>query len=396
MNADPKHFTPAVRIATRMDEIAPFHVVEIFNRVGELERAGHHVINLCIGEPDFPTAQAILDAAAKALQSGRFPYTPSLGIAELREAIAKFYWDRYQVNVAPERIAVTAGASAALLLTMGVLINPGDRVLLTDPGYPCNHQFIRAMGGKPIGVPVDSVSNYQLNAALIEQYWNGETAAALVASPANPTGTMIHADEMAKLINAVHGCGGRLIVDEIYLALSYGQKATTALALSDEVFIINSFSKYFQMTGWRLGWIVAPSAYVKAIERLSQNLFISNSAIAQHAALAGFEPGTLQILESRRKEFQTRRDYLIPALKELGFGVPITPEGAFYVYADCAKFSDDSYEFAKDLLEQAHVAVTPGIDFGTHHAERHVRFSYCTSLAQLREGIDRLKRFLGR
>ena len=391
MNADPKRFA---RIADRMDEIAPFHVVEIFNRVGELERAGHSVINLCIGEPDFPTPQPMLDAAAKALQSSRFPYTPSLGIPELRTAIANFYWDRYQVKIAPERIAVTAGASAALLLTMGVLVNPNDEVLLTDPGYPCNHQFIRAMGGKTIGVPVDSASNYQLNATLIEQHWREATAAALVASPANPTGTMIHPAEMAKLIAAVHGRGGRLIVDEIYLALSYGDTATTALSLSDEIFVINSFSKYFQMTGWRLGWIVAPSAYVKAIERLSQNLFISNSAIAQHAALAGFDAGTFPILEERRKEFQARRDYLIPALKDLGFGVPVTPEGAFYIYADCSTFSDDSYRFAWDLLEQAHVAVTPGIDFGTYHAERYVRFSYCASIEQLREGVARIKRYL--
>ena len=393
MNADPKNFA---RIADRMNDIAPFHVVEIFNRVGELERAGHSIINLCIGEPDFPTPQPMLDAAAKALQSGRFPYTPSLGISVLREAIAKFYWDRYQVNIAPERIAVTAGASAALLLTMGVLINPDDEVLLTDPGYPCNHQFVRVMGGKPVGVPVDSSSGYQLNADLIAQHWKRESVAALVASPANPTGTMIHADAMGKLINAVHGRGGRMIVDEIYLALSYGQEGNSVLSISDEVFVINSFSKYFQMTGWRLGWIVAPSAYVKAIERLSQNLFIANSAIAQQAALAGFEPATLEILEARRREFQTRRDYLIPALKDLGFGIPVAPEGAFYVYADCAKFTGDSYRFAWDLLEQAHVAVTPGIDFGTHHANRHVRFSYCASLEQLREGVARLKRFLVR
>ena len=395
MNADPKHFSPAIRIARRMDEIAPFHVVEIFNRVGELECAGHSVINLCIGEPDFPTPQPMLDAAAKALQTGRFPYTASLGIAELRSAISKFYWDRHQIKIAPERIAVTAGASAALLLTMGVLINHGDEVLLTDPGYPCNHQFVRAMGGKPIGVPVGSAEGYQLNAALIEQHWTAATAAVLVASPANPTGTMIHADAMADLIAAVHARGGRLIVDEIYLALSYGNAGQTALSLSDEVFIINSFSKYFQMTGWRLGWIVAPSAYVKAIEKLSQNLFISNSAIAQQVALAGFESATLEILESRKKEFQARRDYLIPALKDLGFGIPVTPEGAFYIYADCSKFTDDSYRFAWDLLEKAHVAVTPGIDFGVHHAQRHVRFSYCASLEQLKEGISRIKRYVG-
>ena len=393
MNADPKRFA---RIANRMNDIAPFHVVEIFNRVGELQRAGHSIINLCIGEPDFPTPQPMLDAAAKALQSGRFPYTPSLGIAELREAIANFYSDRYQVKIAPERIAVTAGASAALLLVMGVLINPGDQVLLTDPGYPCNHQFVRAMGGKPIGVPVDSSSGYQLNAALIEKNWNPNTVAAVVASPANPTGTMIHQDAMADLIGAVHRRSGRLIVDEIYLALSYGETATTALSLSDEVFIVNSFSKYFQMTGWRLGWIVAPSAYIPAIERLSQNLFISNSAIAQHAALAGFESATLEILETRRKEFQARRDYLIPALKELGFGIPVTPEGAFYVYADCSKFAADSYRFAWDMLEKSGVAVTPGVDFGVYHAERHVRFSYCASLEQLREGIARIGSYLGK
>ena len=393
MNADPKQFS---RIANRMGEIAPFHVVEIFNRVGELQRAGHSVINLCIGEPDFPTPQPMLDAAANALQSGRFPYTPSLGKPELREAIAKFYRDRYQVNIAPERIAVTAGASAALLLTMGVLINPGDEVLLTDPGYPCNHQFVRVMGGKPIGLPVDSSNDYQLNAALIEKNWRANTVAALVASPANPTGTMIHKDAMKNLIGAVQGRGGRLVVDEIYLALSHSGDATTALSLSDEVFIINSFSKYFQMTGWRLGWIVAPSDYIAAIERLSQNLFISNSAIAQHAALAGFEAATLDILERRRKEFQARRDYLIPALKALGFGIPVTPEGAFYVYADCSKFTSDSYPFAWDLLEKSGVAVTPGIDFGVYHAERHVRFSYCASLQQLREGVARIGHYLGK
>lgn len=396
MNADPKPLSPAIRIAQRMNEIAPFHVVEIFNRVGELERAGKHVINLCIGEPDFPTPQSMQDAVARCLQGGRFPYTPSLGNPDLRAAIAKFYRDRYRVEIAPERIAVTAGASAALLLTMGVLINPGEEVLLTDPGYPCNHQFVRAMGGKPVGVPVDSSNGYQLNAALIEQHWNRKTVAALVASPANPTGTMIQADDMAKLIDAVHGRGGRLIVDEIYLALTYGARANSALALSDDVFIINSFSKYFQMTGWRLGWIVAPNGYVKAIERLAQNLFISNSAIAQHAALAGFEPETLALLENRRKEFQARRDYLIPALKGLGFKIPVTPEGAFYVYADCSAFTGDSYKFAWDLLENAFVAVTPGIDFGSYHAERHVRFSYCASIEQLREGVARITAYLCR
>ena len=395
MNADPKHLTRNPHIAQRMAEIAPFHVVELFNRVGELERLGHHVVNLCIGEPDFPTPQPMLDAAAAALKIGRFPYTPSLGTPELRLAIAKFYLDRYNVIVAPERVIVTAGASGALLLTMGVLVNAGEKVLLTDPGYPCNQQFVRVMSGVPVGIPVDSGTGYQLNTELVNNHWDADTVAALVASPANPTGTMINIDAMRKLIAAVAGKGGRLIVDEIYLALNYGEAATSAITLSDDVFVINSFSKYFQMTGWRLGWLIAPSGYVRDIEKLAQNLFISNSTIAQHAALAGFTPQTLDLLEARRREFKARRDYLIPALQDLGFGVPVVPEGAFYVYADCSRFTKDSYNFCWDLLEQAHVAITPGIDFGSHRAAQHVRFSYCTAIDELKEGVARIKRFLG-
>ncbi|MEO6022045.1 MAG: pyridoxal phosphate-dependent aminotransferase [Burkholderiales bacterium] len=394
MNADTKHFTPNLRIAQRMAEIAPFHVVELFNRVGELERAGHHVVNLCIGEPDFPTPQPMLDAAAAALKIGRFPYTASLGMPELRLAIAKFYLDRYNVVVTPERVVVTAGASGALLLTMGVLVNAGETVLLTDPGYPCNQQFVRMMGGVPFAIPVDSSTGYQLNTDLVNKHWTADTVAALVASPANPTGTMINANAMGKLIAAVASKGGRLIVDEIYLALNYGEAATSALTLSDEVFIINSFSKYFQMTGWRLGWLIAPSGYVREIEKLAQNLFISNSTIAQHAALASFAPETLELLEARRHEFKARRDYLIPALQDLGFGVPVVPEGAFYVYADCSRFTKDSYRFCWDLLEKAHVAVTPGIDFGSHRAAHHMRFSYCTAIEELKEGVARIKHYL--
>jgi aspartate/methionine/tyrosine aminotransferase len=391
MNADPKRLAPAARIAQRMDEIAPFHVVELSNRVGELKRAGHMVINLCIGEPDFPTPQPMLDAAAKALQSGRFPYTDSLGIPELRRAIAQFYWHRYQVKIAPERIAVTAGASAALLLTMGVLINPGEQVLLTDPGYPCNHQFIRVMGGNPVGVPVDSGSGYQLNAALIEQHWTADTVAALVASPANPTGTMIHADAMSDLIAAVQRRGGRLIVDEIYLALSYGREATTALSQSDDLFIVNSFSKYFQMTGWRLGWMVVPEALVPAIERLAQNLYICPSTIAQHAAIACFEPGSIAEYERRRAEFRSRRDFLVPALNALDLPVPVAPDGAFYAWADCSRHSASSWDFAFDLMRRAHVAITPGRDFGRHGTERMVRLSYASSMAHLQTAVERLR-----
>jgi aspartate/methionine/tyrosine aminotransferase len=384
----------AARIARRMDEIQPFHVAELFTRAGELRRAGHSVINLSVGEPDFPTPQPILDAARRALERGRFPYTETLGIPELRAAIAGLYQTRYGIKLAPERVVVTAGGSGALLLTMGVLINPGDEVILADPAYPCNFQFVRLMGGKPVGITAGPDTHYQLTPELITQNWTSHTAAALIASPANPTGTIVPVEQMRNIAATVARLGGQLIVDEIYHGITYGADALTALAVSDEAFIINSFSKYFHMTGWRLGWIVAPSAYVRAIERLAQNIFISNSAIAQYAALAAFEPRTIEIAEARRREFQARRDYLLPALRNLGFEIPIVPEGAFYLYADCSRLTDDSYQFAWDVLERAHVAITPGIDFGQNRPNQHLRFSYCTSLTNLQEAVARLKSYL--
>jgi aspartate/methionine/tyrosine aminotransferase len=395
MNKHLENASSVFRVAQRMAEIEPFHVVELFNRCGELSAAGHRVVNLCIGEPDFPTPEPIVEAARQCLERGRFPYTPSLGIAPLRQAISRFYNERFAVGVPPERIIVTAGASGALLLTMGVLVDPGDEVLLTDPGYPCNFQFVRALNGVPIGVPVESDSRYQLTAELIGSRWTPRTIAALIASPANPTGAIVPHGELQRMIDRVSALGGRLIVDEIYQGLTYGSEPSTALSLSDEVFVINSFSKYFQMTGWRLGWMVVPSAYAREIEKLAQNLYISNSTIAQHAALGAFTPQALAIAEARRAEFHARRDFLIPELEKIGFGIPITPEGAFYVYADCSKFTDDSYGFAWEVLEKAHVAMTPGVDFGIHQAARHVRLSYCTSLDDLAEGLARLKRFLG-
>jgi aspartate/methionine/tyrosine aminotransferase len=377
-----------------MSEIKAFEVVEIFTRVGELERAGHHVVTLCVGEPDFPTPQPILDAAKRAIERGRFPYTPTLGIAPLREAIAKFYQTRYGVSVAPERIIVTPGGSGALLLSMGVLVNPGERVLMTDPGYPCNLQFVRAVNGVPVGIPVGSDTHYQLTPELIEQHWNGDTVAALIGSPANPTGNIVLPDTLREVVHKVAALGGRLIVDEIYQGLTYGVEVGTVLSMSEDVFVINSFSKYFQMTGWRLGWLVAPRGYVREVEKLAQNLFISNSAIAQYAALAAFTPETIAIAEARRSEFQARRDYLMSALPALGFDIPVVPEGAFYVYADCAKLTDDSHRFCWDVLERALVAIAPGTDFGSYQGKSHLRFSYCTSLEDLREGMARLKRYL--
>lgn len=365
-------------------------------RARQLEAQGRSIVHMEIGEPDFPTPQAICDAGIAALRTGELFYTPALGLPQLREAIAAFYRTRYGVAVSPARIIITPGASGALLLAVAALVNPGDQVLVSDPGYPCNRHFVRLMEGEPIGVAVGVDSNYQLNTELMALHWGSRTVAALVASPANPTGTLIPVDQMKTMIEFATARRGTLIVDEIYHGLVYDGEATTALALSDEVFVINSFSKYFQMTGWRLGWMVAPEAYVKEIDKLSQNIFLAAPTPSQYAALAAFEPQTLALLDVRREEFRARRDYLVPALRELGFDIPNMPQGAFYIYAGCAPLATDSFAFAHDLLEQAGVAITPGIDFGHHAPERHVRFAYTRPVAELAEGVRRIAGFLGR
>jgi aspartate/methionine/tyrosine aminotransferase len=273
-------------------------------------------------------------------------------------------------------------------------VNPGDEVLVPDPGYPCNRHFVRFVEGVPVGVPVGAASQYQLTADLIDRHWSARTVAVMLASPSNPTGTLIGNDELARIVAAIRARGGAAVVDEIYHGLTYGTEAATALALSDDVFVINSFSKYFNMTGWRLGWIVAPEAYVPHIDKLAQNLFLAAPTIAQHAALAAFEPQTIAILEERRREFQRRRDYLVPALRALGFEIPVVPQGAFYVYANCSRFTDDSQVFASRLLEEAGAAITPGIDFGANQPRQHVRFAYTTSLERLKTGVERLRDFI--
>jgi len=383
------------RLASRMAHIAPFEVMEIQTAARELERQGRDVIHMEIGEPDFTTPQPIVDAAIAALQSKPMFYTSALGIMPLREAIAAFYQDQYGVTVSPERIIVTAGSSAALLLTFGVLLNAGDEVLMADPGYPCNRHFVRALGGVPHTVPVGAEHAYQLTASHIESQWNRRTVAALVASPSNPTGTLVAPDELARIHRAVQGRGGTLIVDEIYQGLTYGVEPSTALALAggagDQVFVINSFSKYFQMTGWRLGWLVVPPAYVREVEKLAQNLFISASTPAQYAALAAFSPETLAILESRRAEFEARRDFLMPALRKLGFAIPVEPQGAFYIYADSSQIGTDSFAISRKILQHAQVALTPGKDFGTAAPERHIRVAYTQTIARLGEAIDRMR-----
>ena len=372
-----------MRLARRVAEIEPFHVMALLARARELEAQGRSIIHMEIGEPDFPTPEPIVRAGMRALEKGEVFYTPTPGLPQLREAIADYYRTRYGVRLAPTRILVTTGASAALMLACAALINPGDEVLLADPGYPANRQFVRVMEGVPRPVPVGADSGYQLAPAHLEKYWGPRTAAALVASPSNPTGTLISTERMMGMAEFVRDRGGALIVDEIYHGLVYEGEYTTAAALTDEVFVINSFSKYFNMTGWRLGWIVAPERAVGELDKLAQNLYLAAPTPAQYAALAAFEPETLAILERRRRELQARRDYLVPALRGLGFEIPVMPQGAFYVYAGCGKLTSDSFGFARDLLEQAGVAITPGMDFGANAPERHVRFAYTNSIERL-------------
>jgi len=381
-------------LAARMRDIAPFHVMEVQTAARALEAAGRSVIHLEIGEPDFPTPQPVLDAALAGIAGGGVYYTSALGLPELRRSIARHYIEHYGVEVSPERIVVTAGSSAALLLTLALLVNRDDQILLADPGYPCNRHFIRTLEGEALGVPVGPESNYQLSAQLIERHWTSRTRGVLIASPSNPTGTTVAWDELKRIAGVVAARGGRLIVDEIYLGLSYEADVHSALALSDELFVISSFSKYFNMTGWRLGWLVAPERHVRDIEKLAQNLYISPATPSQRAALACFTPETLEIVERRRREFQARRDFLVPALRELGFGVPVMPSGGFFVYADCSRFGLDSERFALEALQATGVAFTPGVDFGRHRPEAHVRFAYTIARPLLEDGVKRLARWL--
>jgi aspartate/methionine/tyrosine aminotransferase len=296
--------------------------------------------------------------------------------------------------VPAERIAVTTGSSGALLLTMGVLLSPGDRMLTADPSYPANRHFVRALEGESVGIPVDASTGYQLTAELVQRHWTPRTIGVMVASPSNPTGMLMPFDELARIHAVVRRRGGVLIVDEIYHGLTYGCELRSALELGEDIFIINSFSKYFCMTGWRVGWAVLPASYVADVEKLAQNLYISNPELSMQAALAAFHPETLAECERNRAAFQAQRDFLLPELRQLGFEVPVTPQGAFYVYANCGRLTGDSFAFCHDLLERAGVAVAPGIDFGTHRAAEHVRFSYPKPVPVLAEGVRRIRDYL--
>ncbi len=380
-------------LASRLDHIAPFHVMELAKMAAQLEQQGRHIIHMGIGEPDFSAAAPVIEAASRAMAEGRLQYTSATGLPALREAIADHYRQVYGLTIAPSRIIITAGASAALLLACAALVDKGAEVLMPDPSYPCNRHFVAAFDGQPRMIASGPEHRFQLSDEMVRAHWSSATRGVLLASPSNPTGTSIAADELRKIVATVRENDGFTIVDEIYQGLTYDAPPFSALSLGDDVIVINSFSKYFNMTGWRLGWLVVPETLVPQIEKLAQNLFICPSSIAQHAGIACFAPGSIAIYEERKAEFRRRRDYIVPALRELGFTVPVTPDGAFYVYADCSAFTADADQLTIDILNQAGVVIVPGLDFGPSTAHQYVRISYATSMANLQEAVERLRKF---
>ncbi len=396
-----------MRLSARAARVRPFYVMEMAKAAAEIGRAAAHserpMIYLNIGEPDFTAPELVREAAHRAIRDGKTQYTQATGLGPLRERISAWYATRFGLQVPASRIVITAGASAALQLACLALIDPGDQILMPDPSYPCNQQFVQAADGSAVLLPTTAAQRFQLDAAMVEQAWargDGHTRGVMLASPSNPTGTSIHPADLHRIHNLVQQRGGITLVDEIYLGLGFEEEFShSALALDDQIISINSFSKYFSMTGWRLGWMVLPAALVGVVEQLAQHLFICPSTVAQHAALACFETDSLAEYERRRAEFRARRDYFVPALRALGLDVPVTPDGAFYVWADCSRACRklgvrDSWDFALELMQQAHIAVTPGRDFGAAHSASFIRFSSASSMAQLQAAVARLQTLL--
>ena len=390
--------------ASRTEEIAPFQVMAILQQAQTLAAQGIDVIHLEIGEPDFTTPAPIVEAGIEALKQGKTHYTPALGLPELRQKIADFYRTRYGVDVSASRIAITPGASGALLLLMAARLEAGDELLMADPGYPCNRHFARVFEAQGRLIATTADSGFQLTQEHIEKNWTeGASKAVLMASPANPTGAMISHEVLEKIAQVTADQGGELWVDEIYHGLTYhdasdsrfaGQRPQTALALGEHVVVINSFSKYFGMTGWRLGWMVVPEHYIPVIERLAQNLFLAPTTPSQYGALAAFDNDSLAIMEARRLELQQRRDYLLAELPKLGFKIPVVPDGAFYIYADASALTQDTQVFCQQLLQETGVAITPGFDFGDQNANVYIRIAYTTNIERLEQAIARIKAWL--
>ena len=381
-------------LARRTALIEPFRVMELVKRAMRLEQSGRSIIHLSIGEPDFTAPEPVVAALREAVAAGQTGYTGALGIEPLRAAIARWQGEQFDVDIDPACVVVTAGASGALMLACTALVDPGAKVLMSDPCYPCNRHFVSATNGIPVPIPVGAESRFQLDAAAVEAHWSEGVTGVLLATPSNPTGTSIPFDELGRVIDVARAHRGFTIVDEIYLGLSYEGRPRSAWAHGQDIVVAGSFSKYFHMTGWRLGWLVVPPAWVPTFEKLAQNLYICPSTLAQQAALACFGDEAQAIYRARRDEFRARRDYIVPALKALGFAIPVEPDGAFYVYLDCSAFSDSSTQFANDMLDQAGVSIVPGEDFGTHQPQRYLRLSYAASMDKLQEAVRRLAGWL--
>jgi len=373
----------------RIDLIEPFRVMQLLERAKELEAEGRRIIHMEIGEPDFPTPPPVIEAARKRLDTGENFYTPSTGAPELQQALSHWYAEEYGIEITPGRILITPGTSGAFNLIYAVLLEAGESVLLPDPGYPCQRNFIRLAGGEPVNVPVGPETRYHLSTEAIKREWREGTRAAVVINPANPTGTLIEETELEAIADVCHKKNGYLISDEIYHGLTYGTKAACALQFDDNAIVVNGFSKRWAMTGWRVGWIIVPENLIDPARRVMQNIFIAAPTLSQFAAIAAL--GAQNEVESMRSAYDERRQYLLAELPGLGFGIVVEPQGAFYIYANVEKLTDDSRVFCRDMLEKAGVAITPGEDFGSYRSNEHVRFSYATSLENLREGVQRIR-----
>jgi len=380
-----------MRTARRAAEIEPFEVMDVLSRAQALERAGRHVVHMEIGEPDFTAPPPVVEAGVRAIRDGRTAYTATLGLDSLRHAIAGHYRSRFACEVPAARIAITSGASGGLLCVSALYVDAGDEILVPDPGYPGYRHFVRAFEGVAKTLPVSAATDFQPTLAMVRKAWGARTKGLLLGSPSNPTGTLISKDELSRIASFIAEREGVLMVDEIYQGLVYGMEPWTAHGLPGEVVLINSFSKYFCMTGWRLGWVVLPESALRGFEKLAQHLFISAPSAAQHAAESAFTEESLKVLEERRKEFARRRDFLVPALKKAGLSIPSEPHGAFYVYADVGR---DARAFARELLEKEAVAATPGVDFGGNGTDRYVRFAYTRNMDDLEEAARRIARFV--
>lgn len=383
------------RLADRLQSIQPFYVMDILAQARQLEQQGRDIVHMEVGEPAFAMPEPILKAAQDALQSGACHYTPALGMSSLREALAAYY-QRQGHAVSAQQVAVCTGSSAALLMTLSACINPGDKVICTDPGYPCNKHFVSLLDAEPLFMPLSAADGFAVSLDVLKQHWQEGVSAVMLASPANPTGACIDPAELRAIADFVASNNAYLIMDEIYSALHYGEPQPSLALHNSNTIVINSFSKYFGMTGWRIGWLLAAEDIIEAVDILAQNIYLAPPTLSQHAAMAAFDQATLAICEQRRLEFQNRRDYLVQALRDLGFKITHTPQGAFYIYAELPDGFDNSDEFCRDLLQQASVAVTPGRDFSQLSAQKFLRFTYTGELTRLQTGVERIAGYIER